>query len=290
MKNKPAFRKPCRKPCVIANWKMHGSKVKNQNLINELLTLIPQLTETSTSENNYENNHINNHKSYHENTIDIFLSPPAAYLEQVAGLIQNSVFQLAAQNVYCEEQGAFTGEISPSMLVDLGCSAVIIGHSERRLLLAEDNDLIARKFLAAYHMGLIPILCVGETRQERENGKTLDVIRHQVMSVLNLARISTFESAMIAYEPVWAIGTGIAASPEDAEEVQAFIRRLLAEQDAEIAEKTRILYGGSVNGAIAKDLFVKPDIDGGLIGGASLVAQDFLSICKAAKYKATMSN
>lgn len=269
-----------RKPCVIANWKMHGSKTKNLNLVHKLIDEASQI-------NGLEN-------------IDIFLAPPAVYIDQVSQLIKGSSFQLAAQNVYCEKEGPFTGEISPSMLVDLDCRAVIIGHSERRHLLAENNELIARKFVAAYHTGLIPILCVGETGQERERGLTLDVVGTQVKTVLALAGIEAFNSAMIAYEPVWAIGTGKSASPEDAQDVQAYIRSLLAgknklpehdqqesqnlreEQDLAIANKTRILYGGSVNARVAKELFAEVDIDGGLVGGASLVAQEFLTICKAA--------
>jgi triosephosphate isomerase len=257
------------KPCVVANWKMNGSFKKNQELVTELLIEALQLGNLDT--------------------IDIFLSPPALYLEQVASLIKGSIFRLAAQNVYCESEGAFTGEISPAMLVDLGCSAVIIGHSERRRLMGETDELIARKFLAAYDNGLVPILCVGETEKEREQGKTLEVVRRQMKKVLALAGVSAFQTAMIAYEPVWAIGTGKAASPEDAEEVQAFIRSLLAIEDPSIAIKARILYGGSVNGNIAKGLFAKPDIDGGLVGGASLNAKDFLSICKAAVIRAISS-
>lgn len=251
-----------KKPCVVANWKMNGSKSSNKKLVSELLLESSQLKNLQS--------------------VDIFLAPPAIYLEQVSELIKDSMFQLAAQNVYCEAKGAYTGEISPNMLVDLGCRAVIIGHSERRHLLNEANELIARKFLAAYHTGLIPILCVGETEKEREQGKTLDIIRGQLLTVMNLAGVSSFKAAMIAYEPVWAIGTGKAASPEDAEEVQGFIRNLLAIEDSSIAKNMRILYGGSVTGSNAKALFAKPNIDGGLIGGASLIARDFLSICEAA--------
>lgn len=251
-----------KKPCVIANWKMNGSKSSNQKLVSELLIESGQLKNLPS--------------------IDIFLAPPAVYLEQVAELIKDSMFQLAAQNVYCETKGAYTGEISPNMLIDLGCKAVIIGHSERRHLLNEGNELIARKFLAAYHVGLIPILCVGETEEEREQGKTLEIIKAQLQTVIALAGLSSFKIAMIAYEPVWAIGTGKAASPEDAEEVQAFIRNLLASEDSNIAQEIRILYGGSVNASNAEALFAKPNIDGGLIGGASLSSRDFLSICDAA--------
>ncbi len=255
-----------RKPCVVANWKMQGSKEKNRVLMKELMALAAEMKNL--------------------NAIDIFICPPTIYLEQISHLITNPIFQLGAQNVYFEKNGAYTGETSVSMLVDLGCKTVIIGHSERRCLLAETNELIARKFQAAYHGGLIPILCVGETEEEREQGKTFDIIRKQMHEILVLAGISAFNKAMIAYEPIWAIGSGKAAKPEDAQEVQGFIRSLLAEHDPKTAEKTRILYGGSVKGNNAAAIFAKADIDGGLIGGASLNAQEFLAICHAAIPKA----
>lgn len=260
-----------RKPVVVANWKMNGSKLKNQVLIQALKDGVKGEIQEAA-----------NTAQAQLDKIDIILCPPSAYLSQVGELIQNTIFKLGAQNVYFEKEGAYTGEISVNMLVDLGCSAVIIGHSERRHLMLEHDEPIARKFESAYHAGLVPILCVGETEVQREQGKTLTVIQSQLEPVLSLCGIKAFDSAMIAYEPVWAIGTGKAASPEDAEEVQGFIRRILAEKDPVIAEKTRILYGGSVNGNIAKALFEKPDIDGGLIGGASLIASEFLSICFAA--------
>jgi triosephosphate isomerase len=178
--------------------------------------------------------------------------------------------------------GAFTGEIAGAMLKDFGCSMVIVGHSERRALYAESDDLVARKFRAAQQSGLIPILCVGELLSEREANQTEAVVARQLDAVVAQAGVAALATAVIAYEPVWAIGTGRTASPEQAQAVHRFIRARIAASDARIADGLRILYGGSVKASNAKELFAQPDIDGGLIGGASLNADEFVAICRAA--------
>jgi len=238
---------------------MQGSRRKTRDLINAIVAA--QL----------------NHEA-----VDVVVCPPYVYLQEAQELSQNSKLQIGAQDVFYEEEGAFTGEISAKMLVDLNCRYVIIGHSERRRLLGESDELIARKVLAAYDAGLIPILCVGETLTEREAGQTMEVIRKQIFKVLEVVPLEAFRTALIAYEPVWAIGTGVAATPEQAEEVHAFIRRLFSEADETTANTIRILYGGSVKGDLALGLFTKTNIDGGLIGGASLNSEEFLTICNAA--------
>src|SRR4029434_6742495 len=178
--------------------------------------------------------------------------------------------------------GAFTGEVCSAMLKDVGCTYVIVGHSERRTIYREDDALVARKFLAAQAQGLIPILCVGETLEERERGQTMQVVSRQLTAVLDLAGAAALRAAVIAYEPVWAIGTGKNATPQQAQEVHAYIRSAVAARDAKIAADVRILYGGSVKAANARELFAMPDVDGGLVGGASLVAEKFVAICRAA--------
>jgi triosephosphate isomerase len=181
------------------------------------------------------------------------------------------------------DSGAFTGEVAGSMLRELGCRYVIVGHSERRAMMGESSETVAAKFVAAQRSGLTPVLCVGETLEQREAGDTEEVIDEQLQAVLAAAGIDAFENAVIAYEPVWAIGTGMTASPEQAQEVHAHIRGVLDRKDAAIAEGCRILYGGSVKGDNAAGLFSKQDIDGGLIGGASLKSADFLAIARAAQ-------
>lgn len=182
------------------------------------------------------------------------------------------------------EKGAYTGEVSAPMLSDFRCQYVIVGHSERRMLFGEGNDVVAEKFVAAQHAGIIPILCVGETLEQREANNTEQVIEQQLMSVINLAGIESFNKAVIAYEPVWAIGTGMTALPEQAQDVHAFIREGLAKQNSNVAEQVVILYGGSVKSNNASELFAMSDIDGGLIGGASLIANDFIAICRALRH------
>ena len=213
---------------------------------------------------------------------EVLVCPPFVYLSQVKQALESSAIKLGAQNVSQNNNGAFTGEISLPMLDDLGCEYVILGHSERRSLYAETDELVAEKFIAAEQAGLKPILCVGETLEERESDQTLEVVGRQLKTVIKAAGIAKLENAVVAYEPVWAIGTGKTATPEQAQDVHAAIRAMVAEFDADTAAKLRILYGGSVNAGNAAELFANEDVDGGLVGGASLKANDFTAICQAA--------
>lgn len=217
--------------------------------------------------------------------IDILVCPPFVYLSQVHALLAGSNVMLGAQNLYLGAQGAFTGEVSGTMLAEVGCRYVLIGHSERRSIFREDLPVIAAKFKAAIEAGLKPILCVGETQLQREQGETEYVVREQLESVIEVAGIDAFNQAVIAYEPVWAIGTGLTATPEQAQEVHAFIRSLISKNKVDIAKTICILYGGSMKADNAASLLSMPDIDGGLIGGASLDAKSFLAICAAAQTK-----
>lgn len=214
---------------------------------------------------------------------DVAILPPVAYLDGLLRRHGNSGAAFGAQDLSAHAQGAFTGEVAGSMLKDIGCTYVLVGHSERRQYHAESNELVATKFLAAQAAGLVPILCVGETLGEREADATEAVIGRQLDAVVALAGIGAFAHAVVAYEPVWAIGTGKVASPAQAQAVHAFIRDKMAELDATITSSLRLLYGGSVKPANAAELFGQADVDGGLIGGASLVAADFLAICAAAQ-------
>jgi triosephosphate isomerase len=210
------------------------------------------------------------------------ICPPFVYLSEIISMARDSGLAVGAQNVSAESHGAYTGEVSAQMLGDVGCTCVIVGHSERRLLFHESDTLVARKFAAALANGLTPILCVGEQLDEREGGHTHRVVSRQLDAVLELCGVEAMERAVIAYEPCWAIGTGRTATPEQAQEVHAFIRGRIASRDARIAAALRILYGGSVKAGNAAELFAMPDVDGGLIGGASLKADEFLSIVAAA--------
>jgi len=249
-----------RRPIVAGNWKMHGSRNETVRLLEELLAQGPAVPAASC-----------------------VVCPPFVYLLEAARLLRDSQFRLGAQDVCAEPQGAFTGEVSAAMLRDVGCEYVIVGHSERRLLYRESDQLIARKFGAAHGKGLIPILCVGEQLADREAERTREVVARQLDAVLELCGAAALEQGVIAYEPVWAIGTGRNATPEQAQEVHAFIRARIAERDARIAAATCILYGGSVKAGNAAELFAMPDVDGGLIGGASLKADEFLAILAAAR-------
>ena len=249
-----------RRPLIAGNWKMHGSRAENAELIEALLLGLPD-----------------------QIPFDIVVCPPFVYLWEVARLLKASSIGLGAQSVCAEQVGAFTGESSAAMLKDVGCKYVIVGHSERRAIYKEDDALVARKFLATQSQGLIPILCVGETLEERERSQTMQVVARQLTAVLDLAGVTALRAAVIAYEPVWAIGTGKNATPEQAQEVHAYIRTAIAARDAKIAADVRILYGGSVKAANARELFAMPDVDGGLVGGASLKADEFLKICAAAQ-------
>jgi triosephosphate isomerase (TIM) len=243
---------------VGGNWKMHGSRDSGTALISAIAAGADSMR-----------------------AADAAICPPYPYLALAAKLLAGSPVSLGAQNVSEHPQGAYTGEVSATMLAEVGCRFVIVGHSERRQLYGESDAVVARKFVAAHRAQLVPILCVGETLEERESGATDAVVARQVQSVLEVAGVEAFERAVIAYEPVWAIGTGRTASPEQAQAVHALIRAKISERDATIAGDLRILYGGSVKASNASDLFGMPDIDGGLIGGASLDGDEFLSICRA---------
>jgi triosephosphate isomerase len=206
---------------------------------------------------------------------------PFPYLAQTQQLLRNTPVKWGAQDVHQLEKGAYTGEVAASMLRDFDCCYVIVGHSERRALYGESSRLVAEKFASAQKAGLLPILCLGESLAERETGATEAVVAEQLDAAITLLGVQSLLNSVVAYEPVWAIGTGKTASPEQAQAVHAFIRQRVAGHDKQIAEGLRILYGGSVKASNAAQLFAMPDIDGGLIGGASLVAEDFLDICKA---------
>ena len=213
----------------------------------------------------------------------MLLCPPFVYLAAVREWLAGSSLALGAQDLAAKPgTGAYTGEVAGQMLRDVGCTYVIVGHSERRALYGETNAVVATKFQAAQSAGLIPIACVGETLEQREAGQTQAVVSAQVAAILDAAGVQALGNAVIAYEPVWAIGTGRTASPEQAQEVHAFIRGMVAARDATIAAGLSLLYGGSVKGGNARSLFAMPDIDGGLVGGASLVAAEFLEIFRAA--------
>lgn len=243
---------------VAGNWKMNGDSA----FISDLMKSLKESDLSSKAE--------------------ILVCPPFVYLSQVQQAVAGSAIKLGAQNVSQHANGAFTGETSLAMLEDLGCEYVILGHSERRSLYAETDELVADKFIATVEAGLKPILCVGETLEEREADQTIEVVGRQLKAVINAAGIEKFKDAVVAYEPVWAIGTGKTATPEQAQDVHAAIRAMVAEYDAETASKLRILYGGSVNAGNAAELFANEDVDGGLVGGASLKANDFTAICQAA--------
>ena len=248
-----------RRSLVAGNWKMHGSRAENASLVRSLLD-----------------------QARADATTEVMLCPPFVYLHEVGRLLKDSDVALGAQSLCAEAMGAFTGEVSGAMLKDVGCSYVLVGHSERRQIYAEGDALVARKFLAAQSQGLVPVLCVGETLEEREGERTAQVVARQLDAVLAVSGVGAFRSAVIAYEPVWAIGTGRNASPDQAQDVHAMIRGKLAALDATISGSVRILYGGSVKASNARELFAMPDIDGGLVGGASLKADEFARICAAA--------
>ena len=208
---------------------------------------------------------------------------PFPYLGQVSAALAGSAIAWGAQNLSEHDSGAYTGEISGAMLKEFGCRFVIVGHSERRTLYGEDDRRVAAKFVAARRAGLTPILCVGETLEQRERGETQSVVGRQLDAVIGAAGAAVLGDAVLAYEPVWAIGTGRNATPQQAQDVHAFARARLAAHDRALAGNLTILYGGSVKAANAAELFAMPDIDGGLIGGASLVAEDFIAICAAAR-------
>jgi triosephosphate isomerase len=248
-----------RRSLVAGNWKMHGSRAETAALLDELI-----------------------HQQSAALAAEVAVCPPFVYLQEAARRLKESNIALGGQDVCAEPIGAFTGEISAAMLKDVGCRYVIVGHSERRALFHEDDTLVARKFLAAQSQKLTPILCIGETLEQRERGDTETVVARQLDAVLAVAGVAAFAEAVIAYEPVWAIGTGKNATPDQAQAVHAFIRGRIAARDAKIAADLRLLYGGSVKAANAAELFEMPDVDGGLVGGASLRGDEFGKICAAA--------
>lgn len=258
-----------RRLLVAGNWKMHGSKDMTVELISGVRAAV--LEASGGSDLPY----------------DILVCPPNAYLALAIDTAdkQSLTLNVGAQNVSQHPEGAYTGEASLDMLQDLGCNYVLIGHSERREYFGESDQVVAEKFAAcaASESMVVPILCIGESLAERESGETQAVVARQIDAVVNHAGINAFAKAVIAYEPVWAIGTGKTASADQAQEVHEFIRSLLAKYDSNIAQSIQLLYGGSVKPENAEELFAQQDIDGGLIGGASLNVESFAGICKAAQ-------
>ena len=247
-----------RQPLVAGNWKMNGSRDSVRALLDGLQA---GMGEVSTAE--------------------VAVCSPHIFLGDVQSQLQGSAIAWGGQDVSVHESGAYTGETAPGMLKEYGCKYVIIGHSERRQYHGESNDLVAQKFAAARKASLVPLFCIGETLQERESGVMEEVLAAQVDAVINGCGVDMLGEGVIAYEPVWAIGTGKTATPEQAQEVHAWIRARVAQSSAAVAESLRILYGGSMNPGNAAELLAQPDIDGGLIGGASLKPADFLAVCAA---------
>ncbi|MBT59738.1 MAG: triose-phosphate isomerase [Acidiferrobacteraceae bacterium] len=245
-----------RKTIVAGNWKMNASKESVNKLV---LGILSGMDNVSSK---------------------VVICAPFPYLSQVEALISHSQVSLGAQNLNINTSGAFTGEVSADMIKDFGAQHVIVGHSERRSLYGETNTIVAEKVKAALDSDLIPLFCVGETLEQREAGETESVVADQINTVVDLVGIAAFLKIVVAYEPVWAIGTGVTASPEQAQSVHAFIRQLLANKSNDVAQQTPILYGGSMNAANANEIIACADIDGGLIGGASLKPEDFLQICR----------
>ena len=250
-----------RKPFVAGNWKMNTDSNTSVNLAKDIAC--------GSLETAGQN-------------VDVAVIPPFVYLQSVAKALSSASIAIGAQDVYIERQGAFTGEISASMLKDIGCVYVLCGHSERRHIIGESDELINKKVKAAISGGLLPILCVGEKLEERQASQTVEVVTRQVKSGLAGLSAAKVSAVTIAYEPVWAIGTGLTATPQQAQEVQTLIRKLLGEMyDGQLAEEIRILYGGSVKPGNVKELMAQQDIDGSLVGGASLRADNFLAIIRA---------
>lgn len=248
-----------RQKLVAGNWKMYGGLKTNLQLLQDVVAGVAPLRGMAAA-----------------------VCVPFPYLAQAQSVLTGTPLAWGAQNLSQHTQGAYTGEVSAAMLQDFGCRYVLVGHSERRALYGESDTLVAEKFAAALAGGLRPVLCVGETLAQREAGQTVAVVAGQIDAVLQRAGVAAMAAAVVAYEPVWAIGTGRTATSEQAQEVHAAIRAQIARADKKIADGLQILYGGSVKPTNAAELFGMPDIDGGLIGGASLVAADFLAICKAA--------
>ncbi|BAO44137.1 triose-phosphate isomerase [Thiolapillus brandeum] len=248
-----------RQPLVAGNWKMNGSLASVRDLLAGLKAGIGDVK-----------------------VAEVAVCPPAVFIPEVQAQLDGTPIAWGGQDLSVHESGAYTGEIAGSMLTDFGCKYVIIGHSERRTYHGETDELVAEKFTAARKSGLVPLFCIGETQEERESGVTEEVVARQIDAVIKHCGVDMLGEGVIAYEPVWAIGTGLTASPEQAQDVHAFIRQRVSESSADVADKLRILYGGSMKPGNAAELLAKPDIDGGLIGGAALKAEDFLGICTAA--------
>ncbi|AEC16711.1 triose-phosphate isomerase [Gallibacterium anatis] len=248
-----------RRPLVMGNWKLNGSKAFTKELINGLKAELAGVE-----------------------GCDVAIAPPVMYLAEAEAALAGSKIALGSQNVDLKQSGAFTGDISATMLKDFGAKYIIIGHSERRAYHHESDEFIAQKFAVLKEQGLVPVLCIGESEAENEAGKTEEVCARQIDAVLNTLGAEAFLGAVIAYEPIWAIGTGKSATPAQAQAVHAFIRSHIAKKDAKVAEQVILQYGGSVNDGNAAELFAMPDIDGALVGGASLKAPAFATIVKAA--------
>jgi len=249
-----------RRKLVVGNWKMHGSKAQVRELTNALVIGSADFGKL----------------------VEVGICPTFLHLSLVAELASASAIRIGAQDAYSEVSGAFTGEVSASMLPEFGVTFVITGHSERRAMFGDTNAVVAKKFIAAQQFGLLPILCVGESLQQREQNATEAVVLEQLDAVIDAAGIGAMSNAVLAYEPIWAIGTGKTATPEQAQQVHKLLREHLAARSKEVASSTRIIYGGSVKSDNARELFEQADIDGGLVGGASLQADEFISICKSA--------
>jgi len=248
-----------RQPIVAGNWKMNGSRAESAALLAGIKQGLGTVKKAQ-----------------------VVVCPPFILIPLAAKELQGTAVAFGGQNLDAHKSGAYTGEVSGPMLKDFGCTYVIIGHSERRSLYGETDAVVAEKFKAAQDAGLVPILCVGESLAEREANQTEAVVARQLDAVVAHVGIGALPNAVIAYEPVWAIGTGKTASPQQAQDVHKFIRTRIAAKDAKVADGLRVLYGGSMKAANAKELLAQPDIDGGLIGGASLNAEEFLAICRAA--------
>ena len=246
------------KPLIVGNWKMNGNRAFSHKLLHGILSGIDSVKRA-----------------------DVGVCVPFIFIPDAAEILMGSKVLLGSQNIADQETGAYTGEVSGAMLNEFGCKLAIVGHSERRALYSESNQLIAKRYIQSVLCGITPILCVGETLEQREKGETFAVIDEQISAVLDMADVDLLCQAVVAYEPVWAIGTGQTATADQAQDVHRFIRNRVAKLNQSIGDNLRILYGGSVKPDNASDLFAMPDIDGGLIGGASLEAGAFLSICNS---------
>ncbi|WP_295538950.1 triose-phosphate isomerase [uncultured Thiohalocapsa sp.] len=247
-----------RRPLIAGNWKMNGSKAEATQLLNGIKAGVAGMQR-----------------------VDVAVCPSFPYLYLAEELLADSAIAWGAQDVSAQAGGAYTGQVSAAMLKDFACRYAIVGHSERRQLNGEDDALVASKYARAVAGGIVPILCIGETLEERESGRTEEVVARHIDAVLNSSGVEAFGAGIVAYEPVWAIGTGVTATPDQAQEVHAFVRGRIASKNQEIAAGLRLLYGGSMKPGNAVELIAQPDIDGGLIGGASLKAADFVAICQA---------